>query len=269
MKKPIIISIINQKGGVGKTSTTIELSYLFGKEFKVLAIDFDPQSSLSKYTGMDISNHLTIKEVLEANRLIEETVVHVNGFDAIPCSKDLAKAPKLFGDPNDIFLLKDIFEEDGKDFISQYDFVFIDNAPGRSPLLYMAYIASDFIIAPTECDTASLDGLIELYTDVQLFKKRNQTNVRFLGSLLTKYERTSEHQNALEDMHDIGLNIGCMPFHTPIRKSIVSTSAKNAKMSVSAYKKYNNISRDYENIKQEILKRIKDFEEEDSENEQP
>ena len=59
-----------------------------------------------------------------------------------------------------------------------------------------------------------------------------------------------------------------MPFRTPIRKSIVSTSAKNAKMSVSAYKKYNNISRDYENIKQEILKRIEDFEEEDFENEQ-
>lgn len=257
-KKANIIMISNQKGGVGKTTCTLELSNIFATDFKVLAIDLDPQRNLSTYSGADLDAKYTLKNVLDAEVLVQDAIQHLNNFDIIIGDKKLSNASKLYGDADDIFLLQDILE----DIENEYDYIFLDSAPGRSPLLYMEYICSDYIIAPTECDDGSIEGLAEIGEDIKRFKKREQTHVRILGTLLNKYENTSMHSTSFDDLEDIGPQIGGMPFRTVIRKSIAASEAKTARCSISEYSKNNNISKDYATLKKEIINRIHDYEEE-------
>lgn len=252
-----VIMISNQKGGVGKTTTTLELCSLFGKKYRVLGIDLDSQRNFSMYAGAELEDVPTVNEVLNAEILLENAVQHLENFDILVGSKSLAEASKTFGEPDDIYLLQDILED-----VEEYDYKFIDNAPARSPLLYMSYIVSDYIIAPAECDDGALEGLRELGADINRFKKRKQTNVKVLGLLLNKSENTVMHNLAYEEMQEIGRELGGMPFKTTIRKSITVAEAKAARQSINDYAKGNNSAKDYKKLMKEIEKRIRDIEEE-------
>ena len=252
-----VIMISNQKGGVGKTTTTLELCSLFGKKYKVLGIDLDSQRNFSMYAGANLTSKATVNEVLNAEVLLEDAVQHLSDFDILIGSKELAEASKTFGEPDDIYLLQDVLEE-----VDTYDYIFIDNAPARSPLLYMSYLVSDYIIAPAECDDGALEGLRELGADINRFKKRKQTNVKVLGLLLNKRENTVMHNLAYEEMEEIGEELGGMPFRTTIRKSITVAEAKAARKSINEYAKNNNSAKDYKKLMKEIEDRIKAIEEE-------
>ena len=257
MKKPIIIMISNQKGGTGKTSCTLELCSTFGKEYKVLGIDLDPQINFTMYAGSDENSGKTLKNVLDAEILIEDAVQHLGDFDIIPGDKKLSNASKLYGDADDIYLLKDALED-----VTDYDYIFLDSAPARSPLLYMEYVASDYIIAPTECDDGSIEGLLEIGEDIARFKKHGQTHVQVLGTLMNKRENTAMHKSSYEDLETLSDRIGGKPFQTKIRKSIAASEAKTLRMSINDYKPNNNVAVDFRNLKDEIIERISEKERE-------
>ncbi len=244
-----ILAVINQKGGVGKTTTASELAYLLGEKYKTLAIDLDAQRNFSMYNEADLDAP-GIYEVLNAELLLSDAVQHVKTFDLLTASKKLADSAKEFGEPDDVFLLGDVLEG------SDYDFVVIDSAPARSPLLYMTYLAADYIIPVTECDDGSIEGIREVYTDMTRFKRWPQFHAKILGILMTKYEKTSMHQIALEELSQIAAEIGTSLFDTKIRKSIVVSESKTARLSINEYERWNNASVDYRNVIKEIEQRI-------------
>ena len=252
-----VLMISNQKGGVGKTTTTLELCSILGEKYRVLGIDLDAQRNFSMYADAKLEDQPTVEDVLSARVLIENAVQRVDNFDILIASKKLSEAAKIFGEPDDIFLLQDVLSQ-----TKGYDLVLIDNAPARSPLLYMSYIASDYIIPVTECDDGALEGLHEIQTDIERFRRRNQTKIQVLGILMTKSERTVMHQLAYESLAEIGQSLSCTPFQTRIRKSIVVSEAKTARQPIHGYQPKNLAARDYMALSEEIMARIKDRQEE-------
>ena len=250
MKKPIIIMISVQKGGTGKTTVALELCSTFGKDYKVLGIDLDPQMNLTMYAGADTNSGKTLKSVLDAKMTIEDTIQHLNNFDIIPGDKELANASKLYGDADDVYLLEEALE-----YVKDYDFIFLDSAPARSPLLYMEYIASDYLIAPTECDDGSIEGLLEIGEDIKRFKRHGQSHVEILGTLMNKTEKTAMHKVSYDNLVSLSEQIGGTPFKTKIRKSIVASEAKTARQSINDYNPSNNVASDFRDLKSEILTR--------------
>ena len=250
MNRPITIMISNQKGGVGKTTSAIELAHILGQKNKVLCIDMDPQCDMSIYLNVSQTQY-TIRNVLDGDASIEEAAVEANTFHMIAGDVNLSKAEKYYGDPTDVYLLQAALED------ADYDYIFLDSAPERGILLYMEYAASDYIIAPTESDDGSINGLFRIENDLGVMRKYNQTHAQILGTLLTKYENTISHKVAYEQLSEEAERIGGPRFKTMIRKSIASTDAKSDRISINEYNKSNNAAIDYRALAKEIIKEIK------------
>lgn len=158
-----VISIASSKGGVAKSTSTVELAVVFkNMNYKVLVIDLDENCSLSKNIGAELDTGRTIYEVLHGNVNVYDSIQHNDLFDVIVGSKSLSLVAQEFIDRDDVYLLADLMDI----LKSDYDYIFIDNAPSRSLLLTMTYIAADYIICTTVCDDSSTDMIIETENDV-------------------------------------------------------------------------------------------------------
>lgn len=285
MTKTIMVS--NQKGGVGKTTTTLELGAIYARKGKrVLVIDLDGQVNLSMYANAkyDDKNIPTIRDVLlEIKEILkhseperdedtddgEEDIITKSiqttseGFDIIAGHRNLSNALAEFSDITDVFLLKELIS-----CLEDYDYILIDSAPARSPLLNMGYVAANYCLILTEADKASQDGVRQVVTDIKLLKKSNMSDIVVLGILLNKNEDLKNQEEAYEDLCAFGKTNDCMPFETIISKAAGATTAKNMYKSIHAYKDTRGIDKrgiqgilkDFENLADEIEKRIKRIE---------
>lgn len=250
-----IISVANQKGGVGKTTTSIEISAALAKENKkVLAIDFDQQCNLTKYVGLK-SDFPTIDDVLHGEGKIEDAIRKLGLYDVIPASESLSSADRKFVDAQDIFLLSDVMDILKEQY--DYDYVIIDNSPARNVLLNMSYIASDYVIVPTECDQGSLDGIMAIDTDIKKFRdgKHSFTRAKIMGFILTKYEKTIMHTESFKELEEIRDKIQPDAFILPVRKSIVVSESKVVKKSLQESERWSNPAIDYRAVAEEIIRR--------------
>lgn len=285
MTKTIMVS--NQTGGVGKTTTTLELGAIYARKGKrVLVIDLDGQVNLSMYVNAkyDDKNIPTIRDVLlEIKEILkhseperdedtddgEEDIITKSiqttseGFDIIAGHRNLSNALAEFSDITDVFLLKELIS-----CLEDYDYILIDSAPARSPLLNMGYVAANYCLILTEADKASQDGVRQVVTDIKLLKKSNMSDIVVLGILLNKNEDLKNQEEAYEDLCAFGKTNDCMPFETIISKAAGATTAKNMYKSIHAYKDTRGIDKrgiqgilkDFENLADEIEKRIKRIE---------
>lgn len=244
-----VIAIANQKGGVGKTTTTWEIgSCLSSENKKVLVIDLDQQANLSDYVDSD-PKKATIYDLLKADNAVEDALQHLDEFDFIAASEKLSKADKEFSAPEDIYLLKSLLE-----FVeNDYDYVLVDSNPARNTLLNMCYIASDYILIPTECDAGSITGIDAIYGDLMKYRKLNWSNARVLGLILNKYEKTSMHTLAIETLQEKAREMEMEPFIMTVRKSIKASESKLALQSMQKYNKYGNPAMDYRKIGAKII----------------
>ncbi len=248
----IKIMIANQKGGVGKTTSSIEISMcLAEKDEKVLLIDLDQQCNLTSYLNVNDSKP-TIYDVLSAKATVKDALCEVDGISFIKSSPQLSKADKEFGEQEDVFLLDTLFELPE---VKEFDYIIIDTNPARNTLLKMCYCCTDYVIFPTECDKGSIDGIVALYNDIKVFKnlKVPFSHTEVLGVILTKYEKTAMHSFAKEELEKIVEKMNPNGFVLPVRKSIVLSETKSFKKSLQAYKPWSNPAIDYRKITEKML----------------
>ena len=249
---PIVIMFTNNKGGCGKSSECIEIAYLLGEKYKVLAIDMDPQCNLSLYSDIDLESHKNIRDILDVNfEDVNECIQPTDNYDIIAGNRTLVNASKLYPDSDEEYILQELIS----DF--DYDFILLDSAPAQSLLSVIEYTASDYVIGVTECDDGSLLGIKNIRQDITTITKRRNPKLKYLGIILNKYENTNINKLAMDQLMEMAEEIDCKPFQTKIRKSSKSSEAKLMRQSVTQYDKRNNISIDNKALVKELITRIK------------
>ena len=199
-----IISVINQKGGVGKTTTVINLAAgLSMKGKKILVIDLDPQGNAT--TGLGLSNmtssDLTIYNVLNGNKKISE-VIQSTSFEnlhLITSNVDLSGLEvETAGDSRRAFKLKDELTAILNDSRPLYDYIIIDCPPSLSLLTIMALVASHALVVPLQTEFFALEGLTQLMKTIERIKSNLNTTLEIRGILLTMYDKRNKLSNEVE-----------------------------------------------------------------------
>lgn len=218
-KTPRIIAVVNQKGGVGKTTTTINLAAaltLQGK--KVLLIDMDPQGNAA--TGLGIpraSREITIYDVLvDGVDLIDATMeTTVPGLKLIPSHVDLAGAELEIGDrAGRTTILRDAIRND----TSNYDYVLIDCPPSLNLLTVNALSASRSVLVPLQCEFFALEGLSQLLQTIEMAKARINPDLVIDGVMLTMYD--PRNRLSAQVAADVRKHLGRAVFQTIIPRNV-------------------------------------------------
>jgi chromosome partitioning protein len=242
----MIISIVNHKGGTGKTTTSINLgSALTAEGYRVLLVDFDAQGSLSYSLGIDDSQ-ATIAEVLLEEVQIDEVIQTRESIDVIPAFSSLADVELAIAKADEQYShLKNAL-----DGLTEYDFILIDCSPSLSLLTLNALTASDFVIIPMQMDVLALRGLDSM---LETIKKVNHINsgLSVLGILIVMADRRrnmyQEIQNHIKSNYAIRL------FNQTIRTNVKAAEAPSHGKSVVSYAPTSSTAMDYRSLANEII----------------
>ena len=199
-----IISVINQKGGVGKTTTVINLAAgLSMKGKKILVIDLDPQGNAT--TGLGLSNaessELTIYSVLNGNKKISEVIqsTKFENLNLVTSNVDLSGLEvETAGDSRRAFKLKDELASILNDSGASYDYMLIDCPPSLSLLTIMALVASDELVVPLQTEFFALEGLTQLIKTIDRIKSNLNSSLDMRGILLTMYDKRNKLSGQVE-----------------------------------------------------------------------
>ena len=246
-----IIAIINQKGGVGKSTTAFTLaSGLTNKGYKTLCIDMDAQGNLS-YTANANEDLLTIYDLLSQDADINKTIQHTKNFDLIASSKSLSGADGFITDIGKEYKLKEALEN----IKNNYDYIIIDTPPALGILTVNALTACNSVIIPAQADIYSLQGIEQLSKTIQPIKKYCNDNLKIDGILLTRYSpRAILSREVAEIASDLAQNLNTKVFKSTIREAIAVKESQINKQSLFEYAPNSNVTNDYLNFIDEILK---------------
>jgi chromosome partitioning protein len=217
IKTAKIISLANNKGGVGKTSSCFNLSYALALEGnKILMVDNDPQSSLTIYTGIEpLELSKTMYDVMTNKCEASDAILKTDNdkIDILPSSIDLSVGElELMSRYGREMILKEKLES----IKNNYDYVLIDNSPSLGTLTVNAMVASDYIIAPSEPSYLALRGMEILINTLDGIKKINK-DLHFMGVLVSLFDvRIKHHQEVLDEFQK----------RYPVFKSIIKRSAQ-------------------------------------------
>nr|DAL85942.1 MAG TPA: ParA [Caudoviricetes sp.] len=265
-----VISIINLKGGVGKTTTTVNMAYLLAKRgYKVLLVDNDKQGNASKAFGLyDPEDHDNVAWVmLEAVPLIDLAAsTQYKNLDIVPANMDLLEANlRVIADvsrPQQTRIKKAISKksierelqgEETTSAAEEYDFIIFDNAPDVNMSIINALVVSDDVIVPVEIDQYSFDGLDILLEQIAAVKEDFNPALSFRGCLITKYRQREEVQAQGAEV----LKERCNVFSTKIRRTEDKPKESTfAKIPLVEYSVRCGASQDYKKFVTEYLEMI-------------
>jgi chromosome partitioning protein len=244
-----VLSISNHKGGVGKTTSAINIGAGLNKlGKKVLLIDLDPQANLSQSLGL-INQEKTIYGALKGDYKLEPVVV-LKGLDVIPSTLDLSGAEiELSSEPGREYILKELIE----DIRSDYDYIIIDSPPSLGLLTINSFTAADEILIPLQAQFLAMQGLAKLVEVVEKIKSRLNKELKMGGVFITQYDgRKVLNRDVVET---INAHFKSEVFKTKIRDNIALAEAPAQGLDIFRYNAKSNGAEDYMDLAREIIKR--------------
>lgn len=246
-----VITIINQKGGVGKSTTALALGHgLQAKEKSVLFIDLDAQGNIS-YTLNGNTDGYNALGILQRPETAPQEIQHTKLGDLIPSTPSLSGADNILTATGKEYKLKEALEFISKKY--NYDYVIIDTPPALGILTINALTASDYAIIPAQADIYSLQGITQLNNTIQVVKKYTNQKLEILGIVLTRYNARATLTKELTDLlEDTAKQLDTKVFKTRIRENIAVKEAQAVKQNLYTYAPKSNASKDYTDLIDEI-----------------
>ena len=251
-----VITVTNQKGGVGKTTTSVNLAYFLAKAgHSTLVIDYDPQGNASTGLGLEKEKlEKTVCEVMTGEATLAEVVQPVEKI------KNLFVAPTV---PELANVEQEIINEQGKFVLlrnaiaeveDQFEFILIDSAPSLSLLTVNAMVAADYLLLPVQTEFYALEGVAQLLNSMSLVKRGMNKDLKLLGVLATMYDkRTALSSQVYAELKKYFKD---KVFETVIPRNIRIAEAPSHGLPVGAYDRFSKGSKAYKALSQEVLERV-------------
>ena len=246
------IVLTNQKGGVGKTTTSAALAAgLAKKEKRVLAIDLDPQGNLGFSFGLDIENGNTLFEALKGDVPIYDAIQRKSGIDFIRSNILLSGVAEVVKSEKRELLLKNLLAPVER----FYDYIIIDTPPAFNVLTLNGYSAADYLIIPMSAEILSLVGLTQLRETYEKIRKTVNPDLKVMGILMTSFDGRRGLSWEVKEMADgVAAQLGTKVFDTVIRSSVAVAEAPAHGENIIEYAPRSNAARDYKAFVEEVLR---------------
>ena len=247
-----VISVANQKGGVGKTTTTINLSTILAKKGKrIMLIDADPQGNATSGVGVDKEVELSFYDVLTNDTEIIDTLekTAIRNLVVCPSNINLAGAEvelvSMMSREQRLKEKLDIIKE-------RFDYIFIDCPPSLGLITLNAFTASDSVLIPVQCEYYALEGLGQLLNTINLVKKHLNKDIQIEGALLTMYDMRTNLSNQV--VKEVKRYFNNKVYKTVIPRNVRLSEAPSYGMPITEYDPRSKGAKSYEKFAKEFLK---------------
>ena len=242
------IAVANQKGGVGKTTTCVNLcAALTLRGRRVLLVDCDPQGNASTGMGVSKKTRPNTYDMLIGGELAEDCVVHTRYGDVIPTGKELAAASvELISRDRREYVLKNALLR----LYSDYDYIFIDCPPSLELLTVNALVAADSVLIPMQCEYYALEGIADLMTSIKMCSRRLNRTLRVEGIVLTMYDGRANLTLQVAD--ELRRHLKDQVYQTVIPRSIRLSEAPSHRLPGVVYDRTNKGSKAYMALAEEF-----------------
>lgn len=254
-----VICVTNQKGGVGKTTTAVNLSYYLAKDkFRTLLIDFDPQGNATSGLGFEKNGKtplgVTMSEVFAGTKSLSEAIhsTKYKNLSIAPAIPELANVEVEIATANRRFTrLRDAINT----VSANYDYIIIDSPPSLSLLTVNGMIASNYLLLPVQTEFYALEGVAQLLESMKLVMKQANPNLKLLGVVATMYDKRTSLSSQV--YAEIQKYFKALAFATKIPRNVRVAEAPSHGVPIGAYDKFSKGAKAYKEFTKEVEERTK------------